>query len=117
MSTEFYLVAVVLVTIIAAARITRLAVYDDFPPVKWLRDKYAEATDPSQWQLLAICGYCFSYWGTWLVFGSGLLCHVYGHPPDDLASRVWWIVTASLALSYLAAWFVANDGDKTQGRG
>lgn len=114
MSTEFYWVAVVITTIISAARLTRLAVYDKFPPVAWFRDKYLDATDGSGWGLLALCGFCMSFWITAVVVIWGLLAGVYdpfegtGH---DEATAVWWIVNGILAASYLAATYIANDGD------
>jgi hypothetical protein len=102
----FHWIAVAIVTVLASARLTRLSVYDDFPPVKWLRGKYLDATDGSDWSLLALCGYCFSFWATLTVVLSGYFSdyHV-----------AWWLVCASLAASYLAAMVVANDGDKPEG--
>lgn len=111
MSTEFYWAAVVLTTIVSASRLTRLATWDEFPPVKWLRDKYADATDGNGWQILAFCGYCASFWITGAVVGWGILAHVYGHPPNDVSGNVWWIVNGILATSYLAAILMAHDGD------
>jgi len=70
-SVEFYWVAVVAATIIGAARLTRIAVYDKFPPAQWVRDKYLDATDGSGWALLALCGYCMSFWVTALVVAWG----------------------------------------------
>ncbi len=106
MSNEFYWVAVAVTCILASARLTRLAVYDHFPPVKWVRDKFLDATDESNWQLLGLCGYCFSFWATLTVVLSGYFSdwHV-----------VWWLIAGSLGASYLAAAFVANDGDKPEG--
>ena len=118
MSVEFYWVAVVAATIIGAARLTRIAVYDKFPPAQWVRDKYLDATDGSGWALLALCGYCMSFWVTALVVGWGWLSDVYGPPgeapQDALRFLVWWVVIGTLAMSYLAAAFVANDGDDSE---
>ena len=114
MSTEFYWVAVVATTIISVARLTRLAVYDKFPPVQWVRDKYLDATDGSGWGLLALCGFCMSFWVTLLVVGWGLLAGVYDRTPDEATAEpyaVWWIVNGILAMSYLAASYIARDGD------
>lgn len=113
MSTEFYWLAVVAATIISSARLTRLAVYDKFPPIQWLRGKYLDANDGNGWALLALCGYCMSFWITGLVVGWGLLAGVYDreHTPESV---VWWIINGIFAMSYLAAAFVANDGDDTE---
>ena len=118
MSNEFYWLAVVAATIISSARLTRLAVYDKFPPVQWVRNKYLDASDGSGWALLALCGYCMSFWVTGLVVATGLLCGVYAAPtgtwPVDEPFAVWWIVNGIFAMSYLAASFVANDGDDSE---
>jgi hypothetical protein len=111
-STEFYWVAVVLTTIISVSRMTRLATWDEFPPVKWLREKYADATDGSGWTLLAYCGYCASFWIAAVVIVWGLYAGVYeGHPSTEAASLAWWIVNAIFAVSYLAAILMVHDGD------
>lgn len=110
---EFYLIAVVLVTIVSSARLTRLAVYDDLPPVAWVRARFEVRTEGSDWQLLAKCGFCMSFWVTLGVVVWGLLAHVYGHPPNhSIHTQVWWIVNGILAASYLAAMTIARDGDK-----
>ena len=115
MSTNLYWVAVIATTIISAARLTRLAVYDKFPPVAWVRDKYLDATDGSGWGLLALCGFCMSFWVTAAVMGWGYFAQVYGdgratvdHP---IAFMIWWAVNGTFAMSYLAATYIANDGD------
>lgn len=115
MSNEFYWIAVAVVTIISSARLTRLATFDDFPPTKWLRDKFADLTDGSQWQLLAFCAYCASFWITAAVVGLGLAAGVYtGTPDSGIGFSAWWIVNGILAASYLAAVFMVNDGDNDE---
>ena len=109
--SEFEWVAVAIVTITSASRLTRLATWDEFPPVKWLRDKYADATDGNGWQLLAFCGYCASFWITALVVGWGWLAGVYGNEGVFDGAAAWWIVNAIFGGSYLAAILMANDGD------
>lgn len=115
MSTEFYWVAVALVTVISAARLTRLATVDKFPPIKKVRDKYEDRADGTGWDLLTMCGYCFSFWATLLVVLWGWLSGVYGISPfdstDDTAAHIWWFANGVLAASYLAAVFMAHDGD------
>lgn len=115
MITEFYWTAVAVVTIISAARLTRLAVYDKFPPAQWVRNKYLDAVDGSGWALLALCGFCMSFWVTALIIGWGWLSGVYGdglgRPENHTAFLIWWAVNGTLAASYLAATYIANDGD------
>lgn len=111
MITEFYWLAVALTTVVSASRLTRLATVDKFPPVRWARDKYADATDGTGWQLLLFCGYCFSFWATALVVLWGCLSGVYDVSGNGTPATVWWIVNGILAASYLAAILMAHDGD------
>jgi hypothetical protein len=110
-STEFYWLAVVATTIVSAARLTRLAVVDKFPPVKWLRNKYSDATDSNDWWWLMNCGYCFSFWATVFVVGWGWFSGVYETGADGVSGNVWWLANGVLAASYLAAVFMARDAD------
>jgi MFS family permease len=100
MST-FHWIAIAVVTVVSAARLTRLAVYDDLPPMKWLREKAYDKSE--KWGLLWYCSYCFSFWAT--LFGPVLIGY-YSHWHDW-----WWIVFGSLAASYLAAILVIHDGE------
>lgn len=102
MRDEFYWIAVAVVTVVSSARLTRLATWDDFPPAKWLRNKYADLTDGSGWQVLAFCAYCASFWVTAGVFLWGYFTEF--HEP-------WWVVNGLLAASYLAAIVMVHDGD------
>ena len=100
--TTFDWIAVAVVTVMSAARLTRLAVFDKFPPVKWVRTKYENATDETGWQWLTLCGYCFSFWATLPVV-------LWGYLTDF--QTAWWVVNGALGASYLAAIVVAFDGD------
>lgn len=117
MNSTMYWIAVAIITVIASARLTRLAVYDHFPPVMWLRNKYLDATDGSGWQLLGLCGYCSSFWATLVVVVWADLSGVFegwtGDP--NIWASAWWFLMGTLAASYLAASFVANDGDSPAG--
>jgi hypothetical protein len=111
-STEFYWLAVAAVTIISASRLTRLATVDKFPPTAWVRHKYSDATDENDWWWLMNCGYCFSFWATLLVVVWGYLSDVYSTTgPGDIWFAIWWLINGVLAAAYLAAWFMAHDGD------
>lgn len=107
MSPEFFWIAVAVVTILSSARLTRLATFDKFPPVKWARDRYIGWTDKTDrrrgWQLLAMCGYCFSFWTTLAVVLAGWLSDWH---------EAWWIVNGILGASYLAAIVMTFDGDE-----
>lgn len=108
MSTEFYWIAVAVVTVVSASRLTRLAVADDFPPVQFFRDRLYDALDRGerlrQWQIITWCGYCASFWITSAVVAWGYLTDW---------QTAWWLVNGAFAASYLAAILMANDGDKS----
>lgn len=114
---EFYWIAVAVVTVVSSSRITRLLTWDKFPPVLHVRDVYAEWTDKTdrrrEWQVLAFCGYCMSFWVTAFVVLWGLLSGVFDDTArgSALATDIWWYSNGILAASYLAALFMAHDGD------
>lgn len=115
MSPEFYWIAVVATTILSAARLARLAVIDKFPPVKRVREWYETKTDGSDWQWLTMCAFCMAPWVMIFVLGTGLSAGVYGPSPDtfgldNLDFTIWWLFNGWLAMSYLAASYVARDG-------
>lgn len=113
MSTEFYLVAAVLTSIISASRFTRLATVDKFPPILAIRDWYEEKTDGSDWQFLTLCGYCFSFWAALGVVLWGYFAGVYETQPTgaDISMKIWWLVNGTMSIAYLAGIFMAYDGD------
>ena len=94
----------ILVAVLGVGRLTRVITYDDFPPARWVREKWVEKTDGTGWQLLAICWWCASFWvalacAGWWVAG---LFFVW-------AAWAWWIFWGSLAISYLAAMVIVRD--------
>lgn len=113
MSTNLYWIAVALVTVLSASRLTRFAVVDDFPPVKYFRDKIYNGLEGSGWQAITWCGFCASFWFTFLVVGwadvSGVFDAHIGHLP--LWAQAWWFFNGTLAASYLAATYITRDGD------
>lgn len=117
MNSTFYWIAVAVVVVTASARLTRLATYDKFPPVEWLREKYLDFMDEGPrrrpWQLLALCGYCFSFWATLAVVVWADLSGVFEGWTDDpnLAASGWWFFMGTLGASYLAAVLMKHDGD------
>lgn len=99
---EIYWIAIAAVVITSSSRITRLLTYDKFPPVEWLRNKYADLTDGSGWQLLAFCAYCASFWVTLAVVLSGYFSDWH---------TIWWLVNGVFGASYLAAILMVHDGE------
>lgn len=111
---EFYWIAVAAVVVLSAARLTRLLTYDAFPPVAWARDKYADRTDGTNWQILAFCPYCMSFWVTAFVILWADLSGIFDGEPVFGAGflvPLWWFVNGTLGASYLAAMVQIHDGD------
>jgi O-antigen ligase len=102
-------VAVVVVTVMSSARLTRLMTYDHFPPVEKVRYAYSEWTERHKWAngygLLAFCPYCASFWLTGLVVLWGWLTDW---------QTAWWVVNGIFAASYAAAIVMVHDGDKDE---
>lgn len=120
---EFHLIAAAVVTVLSAARLTRLLTIDEFPPIAYFRDIYEKHTEGNRWQALSYCAYCMSPWMTALVVLFGWLCGVYGtdpfhsigsggHDPSSGDATAWWIINGIFAASYPAAILVRKDGDE-----
>lgn len=99
----FYWIAVAVVAVASAARITRLLTIDEFPPVTFFRDRYESKTQGSDWQALAYCPFCMSFWVT-----IGVVLWGYFTDYQD----AWWLVNGIFGGSYLAAILVKKDGDE-----
>lgn len=100
--SNFEWVAVAVVSVLGTARLTRLVVWDKYPPSMWLRTKWDEVTNDGPWSVLVHCGYCFGMW-------AGLFTVLTGYLSDW--HEVWWLFNGWLATSYLAATYLAFDGD------
>lgn len=111
----YYWIAVAVVGVLSAARLTRLATVDKFPPVKAVRTWYENKTDGTDWIWLVLCGYCFSFWATLVVSVWALLAGVLDGPDESVAEQVWWFANGTFGLSYLAAIVMAHDGDNGDG--
>lgn len=106
LSPFWCLVITVAIGIMAAARLTRLIVNDDFPPVLWFRARWnhwtREGTRLEHWNKLPHCPWCFGPWATLLVFGIGFASgwHV-----------AWYLFFGWLAAAYVTSWIVFHDED------
>lgn len=102
----FEWVAVALVVVMSSARLTRLVTFDSFPPVQWVREKFIEFMDSRAatrgWAMLGYCPWCASFWVTLAVVLSGYFSDWH---------TAWWLINGSLGASYLAATYMAHDGD------
>jgi hypothetical protein len=99
---NFHWVAAAVLTVLATARITRLIVWDTYPPSVWLRIQWDKHTNDS-WGELVHCGYCAGVYVAAAVVLSGWLSDWH---------TAWWIVTGVLSAAYLGAITMAYDGDE-----
>lgn len=93
---------VAVVTVVSAARLARLVVFDHWPPIVWLRTLWDEKTGNSGWNLLLHCHICFT---VWTAFGVLL----WGYFADF--NEAWWLVNGGLAAAYAAMYVVTFDGN------
>lgn len=91
---------VAIIGTLAVGRLARLVVFDDYPPMKWLRVRYHLLTEGSGWEKLAECAFCAAPYlaagdMAWYWFSD--------------AHWSWWAFNIWLAVSYVAAMIVARD--------
>jgi len=96
------LILYVIVGIVAAARITRLVVVDDYPLIVKGRIAWDNHVR-GMWNKLLHCHWCFAPWAVLLVGALAFLCDYWG------AQVVWFCVFGWLAASYVASMVVQFD--------
>lgn len=106
----FYWIAVAIITIGSAARLTRLVVHDDFPPVRAFREWVLDKFEPSPWTLLVVCPFCVSFWITLAVFGLAPSPHDTWYAEW---SYLWWWINGALAMSYVVGEVVFRDVNRS----
>lgn len=94
-------VLAVIVGTVSVSRMARLLVYDEFPPVAWLRLKFFVAVGDSAWKKLGECAFCLAPYLSLVMIAWALL--------SDLAwwwwlPNIWWGV-----MSYGAAILMSYD--------
>lgn len=103
--------------ILGVGRLTRVIVYDSFPPAVWLRMKWDEFTDGkgnpesplsrNGWNSLLHCWWCMSFWvalgcvGWWILGGF-----------IPWVAYAWWVFWGALAISYVSTMIVVRDEPK-----
>lgn len=88
------------VGVVAAARATRLVTKDHWPPMAFVRNKYVEKTEGTEWSVLAECPFCVAPY----VVAADLAWAL----QSDLDKK-WWVVNGWLAAAYAASWIVVRD--------
>jgi hypothetical protein len=97
------------VAVLSVARTARLIVFDEYPPMMWLRERWDRIL-VGNWGKLIHCGFCaapylaagMAVWFLWVTpWGN----------PGDYWSADWWfvVVNGTWGLSYLASITVAYD--------
>jgi hypothetical protein len=104
--TDFEWVAAAIVAALSAARITRLFVFDSWPPTARLR-AWWEGKVSAEWEPLLKCGYCFGVYSAAAVLGSAWAIVAL----TGSLHWGWWLFNGWMALSYTASIIVAFDGD------
>lgn len=104
--SDVHWVFAAIVGTLSAARITRLFVWDSYPPSAWLRTWYASHVSEA-WEPLMTCGYCFGLYASAFVLGTGWLSW---WQTGDLHWG-WWVFNGFMALGYAASIVMAYDGD------
>lgn len=102
----FLMVLAILTVILGSGRLTRVLVYDDFPPAIALRMAWDRMTNDGPWTKLAHCWWCASFWVTLFCIGWFMWGQIDGWAFLNVA---WWIVWGGLGLSYVAAIIIARD--------
>lgn len=97
------LILSIIIGVVSVARMARLLVYDDFPPVEWLRVQ-AAARLPEKWQPLVECQFCLS---PYLSAGQFAWAYLLWDTPWFFWG--WLVPHGVWAGSYLAAMLVAYD--------
>ena len=119
--TDLQLIFAAVVGTLAVARITRLIVDDDWPPIAWARRKWWDwwlpmnesTAQPDQprtknaaaWVELVTCSFCV---GVWVAFVGTLLTWL-SFNGDGKLDAWWWLPSIFLASSYAAGMIVVRD--------
>lgn len=98
-SSPFVLIVAFIVGVLGTARITRLLVDDDWPPVEWLRQRYVRHA-PRGWEGLAECPFCAA---PWVALAETATAWAWDLP------WWWWAGNVWMGGSYLASMLVARD--------
>jgi hypothetical protein len=94
------LLAAAVVGILGVARLTRLVVDDDWPPVVWARRVWDRIWNQSPWVTLIECPWCVSPYIAAANIGWAVLSDLHWS---------WWLFNGWLAVSWVAAFICLRD--------
>ena len=95
----FVLICAAVIAVFAVARWTRLIVDDDYPPTRWLTEKFVRAV-PEKWGVLVECSWCTSPYVAAIIVGWAWASDLHWS---------WWAVNVIASLSWLAGFMGARD--------
>lgn len=107
----FIAILAIIVGVLGVGRLTRVIVYDDFPPSVWLRIQWDKMVPPEKggwwalWNKLFHCWWCLGMW-------VGLACILWWWLVIPLGvgfAYAWWVFWGGLALSYAATMVIVRD--------
>lgn len=88
-----------IIAVLSAARTVRLVVFDDFPPMVWLRVRLL-ALFGEKWGKVWTCPFCLAPYIMAGIVGWGYLSDLHW---------TWWVINGVWGLSYVASILVAYD--------
>lgn len=94
------LLAAFAVGVLAVARLTRLVVDDDWPPMVWARRVWDRLTANSAWAVLVECPFCVAPYIAAFSIAWAVLSDLHW---------TWWLFHGWLAVAYLAAMVNVRD--------
>lgn len=94
------LLAAFTVGTIAVARVTRLIVDDDYPPILWFRRMWDRVWGTSPWVALIECPWCVAPYIAAADLAWAVLTNI---------QPAWWIVNGWLAVAWIAAFMCMRD--------
>lgn len=95
----FVLVCAAVVAVLSCARITRLIVDDEYPPVMWLTKQYATRA-PLQWVKLVECPWCVAPYISLAIIGWAWASGLHWS---------WWLANSWAALSFAGSYITVRD--------
>lgn len=107
---EFMAVLAILTAIFGVARLTRVIVYDDFPPSVWWRMTWSRITNDGPWAKLFMCWWCLSSWIALVC----ILWYAFLTPLHPVWLYGWWVFWGMLALGYAATMVIVRDEPKSE---
>lgn len=108
--SHFWLTWAIIIGVLSVARTARLIVWDEYPPMIWLRTKWDERIGEEGWGKLIHCQFCATpYLAVGMFVWAAVAFERFA--PTDLWSATWWwfVVNGVWGLSYLSAMIVAYD--------